>query len=546
MFAELTLAGSYREIGFQAKSLFRLRQRETFIFTEFYRTCAAIRADRRIRRVLVHVKPAFRASTTAALEEIRGELVRLAESGKTLVFYASSYSDEHLYLGSACATRIMHPLGELRCVGLARSILYLKRLADRYAVSVRVCRRGKYKSAADRFRLDTIDPADLEQYQRLLDVGAARLHDTILKSYAKPREAIDELLGGRVLDADEAIQAGWVDTVSPLDSLRTQWRDEKLRKRSVKTPRTVGKGKRIGVLCLEGLIVEGKDRQNPLLGQSIGSETFVKHIDSLRKSRRIRAVVLRVNSGGGSAVASEDIRTALVRLAQKKPLVISMSEVAGSGGYWISMTGSPVFARSTTITGSIGVLNLAVGVGETLARQGITHATIRTHEHADAGSSLRPPTPDELAELDRQVLSVYTRFLRLVADTRGMTVEDIDARGQGRIWAGDDALEQRLVDRIGGLADAIEEGRRIARVDRARVVFYPRVRYSFVERLVYRRDASADVFSPGGPAETLRAAGTLLAGFANRPLLLDPASISLTHSFDPGLVDLLDADLQVE
>ena len=523
-----------------------MRPREVFIFTEFYRTCAAIRADRRIRRVLVHVKPSFRTLTVAALEEIRGELARIVKSGKDVVFYASSYSDPHLYLASACSTRIMHPLGELRCVGLSRSTLYLKRLADRYDVSVQVYRRGKYKSAADRLRLDEIDPADREQYQRYLDASAARLHETIRHGYEKPPDALAELLGGRILDANDALQAGWVDAVSPLDSLRAEWHNTKERKRSVKPPRTVGNGKRIAVLCFEGLIVEGKNRRNPLLGQSIGSESFIRHIDALRKSRRIRAVVLRVNSGGGSAVASEDIRTALVRLAQKKPLVVSMSEVAGSGGYWISMTTSPVFARSTTITGSIGVINVAVGVGEALAGQGVTHTTIRTHDHADAESSLRPLTVDESAEIHRQVASVYDRFVRLVADTRGMTFEETDARGRGRIWAGDDALEQRLVDRVGGLSDAIEAARQTARIDRARVQFFPHVRYSLLERLVYRRNAAAGAFPLRGTAETLRAVATLRADFANRPLLIDEGSIPWTRSLDAWLADVLDTDLQIE
>jgi protease IV len=552
MFTELTLTGSYREIGYQVKTLAAVRPRETFIFADFYRTCAAIRADRRVSRVLVHVKPGFRALTVAALEEVRGELVRLAEAGKELVFYAGSYSDQLLYLASACKVRIMHPLGELRCVGLSRSTLYFKQLADRYDLSVQVYRRGRYKSAADRFRLDAIDPSDLEQFQRCLDVSVARLHDTIRAGYGASQDSLADLLGGRILDADEALEAGWIDAIRPLDTLRAQWLEEKVRKRSVKTPRRAGMGKRIAVLCFEGMIVEGKNRENPILGQSMGSESFVRQIDSLRKSRRVRAVVLRVNSGGGSAVASEDIRTALVRLAQKKPLVVSMSEVAGSGGYWISMTGSPIFARSTTVTGSIGVLNLHVGLGETLTRLGITHATIRTHDHADAGSSLRPLTADESAQIDRQVASVYDRFVRLVAETRGMTMEDVDARGQGRVWTGDDAAAEHLVDRIGGLSDAIEEARRVAGIDRARIQFLPHVKHSLIERLVHRRGASAASARPGGidgfrePAGTLRAIVALLANLTDRPLLIEPGSIFLAQSLDAWLDDQLDTDLQIE
>ncbi len=535
MVAELTLSGSYRDTAYQVKSLMRASRRSTFRFDRFFARCYAIRSDRRISRVVVHVKRDFATATVAALEEIRGELVSLATAGKELVFYATEYRDEHLYLASACSVRVLHPLGSLRCAGLARTNLFFKRLGDRLGAKVQVVRRGAYKSAMDRFRLDEIDPANLEQYSRWLEVGATVMHDAICSGYGKRREELEALLAGRLLASAEALEAGWVDRIAPLDTLRAEWREQKKKTRTPKAKDHVGRGKRVAVLFFEGSIVEGTSSYNAALGQMIGSESFVKEVDALRRNRRIKAVVLRVNSGGGSAVASEDIRTALVRLAEKKPLVISMSEVAGSGGYWISMTGGTVFALRTTLTGSIGVINLALDLGDALAKQGITHSTIRTHEHADAGGLFRPLDKPELEQLDGQVAAIYERFLALVAEQRSLSRDDVDERAQGRVWAGLDAAGRQLVDRLGGLTDAIAEARSRAGLSRARVEFRPRLKYSFVERLIYARS--------GGTA----LAGALLGGIrtidriAGRPLVLEPIAL-----FDHRALDALDADLQVE
>jgi protease IV len=530
--AELTLSGSYRETDYQVRSLVRPSKRKTFLFDRFLIRCRTIRADRRVTRVLVNCDRSFTTGTVAALEEIRRELRTLVESGKEVVFFATEYRDDRLFLASACSKRILHPLGSLRCTGIARTSLFFRRLADRFGADVQVIRRGKYKSAADRFRLDTMDPANLEQYARWLALSAERMHEAICEGYGRPRADLDELLAGRLLDADAARESGWVDRTVPLDALRAEWREEKARTRRVKTRSHLGRGRRVAVLYFEGAIAEGDNSYNPLLGQMMGSDGFVKQVESLRKNRSIRSVVLRVNSGGGSAVASEDIRAALVRLAAKKPLVVSMGEVAGSGGYWIAMNGATVYALATTLTGSIGVLNLAVDLGETLSRQGITHATVRTHDHADAGGVFRPLSSEELDELDGQVDAIYERFLALVAEHRSLSRAEVDDRAQGRVWAGIDAHAQRLVDRIGGLTDAIDAARSLAGLRRARVDFYPRVKRGLVGRLL-----SGGV----GPTAFDFAAVSGLAAVCGYPLLVDPIAL-----LDNRIGHVFNADLQIE
>jgi len=253
-----------------------------------------------------------------------------------------------------------------------------------------------------------------------------------------------------------------------------------------------------------------------------------------------------VSSGGGSAIASEDIRSALVRLAEVKPLVVSMSEVAGSGGYWIATAGAAIYAQATTLTGSIGVINLAADLGDALEKQGVTHSTVRTHAHADAASGLRPLTENELAELDRQVASIYERFLGLVAEARNLEPEEVHERAQGRVWSGLDAHTNRLVDHVGGLTAAIDDAVRRAGLKRLRFEFYPEVRYSLLERVLYRSGSRTgidvqSVVDLWSGRLGIRSALASISEIANKPLLLDPSSL-----LDPDLRLPLDADFEIE
>ena len=542
MYAELTLSGSYRETGSRINSFVAGARRESFYFEEFYRRCATIRTNRRIRRVLVHVKASFSAAGIAPLEEIRHELQRLAESGKELVFFATEYRDIHLYLASVCARRIIHPLGSVSCVGFARTAVYLKRITERLGIPIEVVRRGRYKSAADPVRIDAMDPAEAEQWRAWLETVTGTVHEAIATGYGVERSALGELLAGRTLDATEACERGWVEDAAPIDEIRERWRAEGGRRARLRVKRHAGTGKRICVLVFEGAIVEGADRNHPLLGQSVGSDSFVRQVDRLSRSRRVKAVVLRVASGGGSAIASEDIRCALTRLAGRKPLVVSMGAIAGSGGYWIAMTGSTVVARATTLTGSIGVITLVAALGEALARHDITHSTIRTHEHADAQRGFRPLTPVEIAELDRQVGSIYERFIELVARTRTMDPDLVRENAEGRVWSGRHACDRGLVDRVGGLADAVEEARQVAGISKARVDFLPGSKRSLIARLL--GGASRSTVSPIPPYGVLRAPAATIDDLVNRPLLLCPAG--RTGLLDARALDLLDAYLQIE
>ncbi len=197
------------------------------------------------------------------------------------------------------------------------------------------------------------------------------------------------------------------------------------------------------MLFLEGAIADGRSRRSLLTGQTIGAESFLPHIKRLRDDRSVAAVVLRVNSGGGSATASEDLYAEIRRLAEKKPVAVSFGGVAASGGYWVACSGAKIFAETTTLTGSIGVFSLSFHAESAMRHYGIGASVIRRGQSADRGSFLRSPTPGEEAQLEAEVDRVYGEFLDRVAKARVKDRNEIDTIAQGRVWSGSDAVRYR-------------------------------------------------------------------------------------------------------
>jgi protease-4 len=415
-------------------------------------------------------------------------------------------------------------LGRVRFLGLSRDFLFFKRLLDRVKVSVQVVRRGKYKSAMDSLRRDRIDAAQQEQHEALLECTMGELREKIKEGTGKTDRDIEALLAGRILTAAEAAEQGWVSEVKTREELLSEWEREKLKQaRSRKLRNSFGRGRKVAVLVFEGAIVDGRSRRDPLLGQAIGSESYLPVIKKLTRDRSVRGVIFRINSGGGSAIASEEIASALARLREKKPLVVSMSEVAGSGGYWIAMHGERLFAEKTTVTGSIGVISAYVQADRLLQRLGITHSTIKRGELSDLGSVLRKPTRRENEIVEGMVEAIYRSFLEKVAASRGKAVEEVDRLGQGRIWSGADAARVGIVDQVGGIGEALQFMKERLKSRRIKVEFHPVVRYSLMERFIYQRRSLQVENAPDGWPESLALLGlgtSLLNGRAGEPLAL--------------------------
>lgn len=504
-YVSIELNGRYRESGPE--------KRKTFRFDRFYEQVERILAKRSVRRVLVHRREAWQVPLFGVAEEVAGALGRLVQSGREVWYYSASWEAVDCVCGAACTHRVAHPLGTVSFPGVAVPGIFFRELLDTNKIGVDVIRRGRYKSAADPFRTDQFDDSTREQYQSIAD-GVVCCSSASVAGLI-PEDSLTAMLSGEIFTTPDAASRGIITETCTVDSLLGRWKEEKHREKKIgKLRGRFGRGRQVAVLCFEGAITDGESRRNSPAGPLVGDRTMVKEIRDLRKNRRVKAVVFRINSGGGSATASESILRELAALNEKKPVVISMGPVAGSGGYWVSATGRRVYANATTLTGSIGVLTVFFNLAELLRTHGITVDTIRQGPSADLGTALRPLTEEERRRIDGIVGFLYGQFLRTVADARNMTPEAVDALGQGRVWLGAEAVEKGLVDHVGGLHEAIRYAASLLGVSRVQVVFKPRVRRSLLMRAL----------EPVGSisATTPMAVARHCIQIHGKPLLVDP------------------------
>ncbi len=493
-YAQINLSGTYLETAPLARPFLTAGRGPVFRFDAFLARVEHLLQRKNVDTVLIDHRMDFRVGLPGALDAIRHQLERLRGAGKRLVYYARSYDTATLYLASPCSERIIHPLGTVRFQGMARSFVFFKNLVEMNGLEVEIVRRGRYKSAGDIFRLESLDESNREQHQAILEATMRSFKDAVRSGFSKSESEVEELLGGRVLTAEEAVEAKWMTRSATKSNLVEEWRKAKAREESLRKVKIrFGKGTKVAVLVFEGAIVDGKSRRDPALGQSIGSDSFLPEIERLKKNKSIKGVVLRVSSGGGSALASEEIAEGLSELAEKKPLVVSMGGVAGSGGYWIALPGERIFAEPDTITGSIGVISMLFSARETLKRHGITESTVKIGELADLGSPFKSLTERERSVIEEDVDRLYRVFLAKVAEARESSPEAVHRVGEGRIWSGDDAKQAGLVDETGGVDSALEFLRKKLKAKRIAVRFYPIVKYSLVQRFIMRNAAAVDV-----------------------------------------------------
>ncbi len=541
-YATIVLSGRYREIPHAGHSpAARLADRHAFCYNEFSATLHALRRNRAVKRALIECREDFLPSYSSAAEAIRRDLVALRDSGVELHFYAPRYSESALYIASGCNYRYIAPLGTIALTGFGGTFVFLRRLLERKGVHAEVFKRGAYKSAADGLRSDSLEPAVRRQYQEYFDVQQREFNRTVCEGMSKSISQINELIQGRVLHDAEAVEQGWVSEVVSLQQLQQRWKDGKTRAKQLKIrSRGYGRGKQVAVLALDGPIVEGRSRRDPLMGNAVGSHSLVQQIAMLRENKKCAAVVLRINSPGGSAAASELIRHELLRLGERKPLVVSMSTVAASGGYWIACAAPLILAERTTLTGSIGVIGLIMTAAKLFNRLGISFHALKTGPFRDLGTPVRAMTAHEKQLVDREIEYTYQRFLTLVAASRKISVEHAHQLGQGRIWDGAEAVQQRLVDEIGGLPQAVDRAAAIAGVSSPGVRFYPQHKPTLLERLLTSRSADAllsqhlAAFVPGTPAAGIYAPAQLAAALEalrRTPLTILPQALySTLHS----------------
>ena len=400
----------------------------------------------------------------AALEEFRTALAEFRQSGKAVVAYTEAPGNGSYYLASAADKIYMGSQhgGNNMLLGVTSQSLYLKDILDKLGVNVQLIRHGKYKAAGEMFIRSTASAENKEQLQRMV----TSIWDSMVSEIAPVREIsvadFNALVDGLALNfPEDFLQAGLVDAlvsheelVSKLCTLAQVPSVDQLHLipfasyTTAKVAHFPGRNQ-VAVLYMNGEIVEGKDLME------VAGDRFVQEIDRLRKDKNVKAVVLRVNSPGGSVSASVKIRAALDLLMAEKPLVASFGDYAASGGYWISSGCQKIYADATTVTGSIGVFSMIPEFSKVTKKVGVGVETVGSNKHSDMYSLMRPFDAKELAYMQASVEDIYEMFVNLVATSRGMAPEAVDAIAQGRVWTGADALSLGLVDEIGNLESAI-------------------------------------------------------------------------------------------
>jgi protease IV len=431
----------------------------------------------------------------AALKEVREALERFKTSGKPIVAYLGVANTRDYYLASVADRVVMSPFSVLYSPGLASEQMFLAGAFQRYGIGIQVTRVGRYKSAVEPFTLEQFSPENREQLEQLLGDLWGTYVQAVESSRGIAAGELQRLVDANALVYPEmALQFGLVNEIGylpdTLESLReltkTPRGEETFRQVSLGSYVDAGRSPRpqrrispnqVAVLYAEGAIVDGEGASS-----DVGGERFARQLRQLRDDDNVKAVVLRVNSPGGSAFASEMIQREMVLTREVKPVVVSMGTVAASGGYWISAYSDRVFAQPNTITGSIGVFGIIPNLQQLANDHGVTFDRVKTGEFADLFSISRPKTPAEMDQIQRAVDSIYEAFLTKVSEGRGLERSKVEELAQGRVWSGTDALALGLVDEIGGLSDAIAYAAKEASLDRFTVVDFPATR-SFMEQL---------------------------------------------------------------
>ena len=446
-------------------------------------------ADSRIRGVLLigNLSPNGLGTGYAALKEVRAALASFHASGKPVVAYLDYATTRDYYLASTANELVMDPYGELIMPGLASEPWFLAGAFEKYGIGIQVTRVGKYKSYVETFTRTDMSPESREQLQKLLDdvwgtlitdmgksrgLAPAKIQSTVdAEGIIKASIALDARLVDRVAYRDEIIDQLKKETgvTSPTESFK-QVQIGYYAKTALTPTASLGQGQ-VAIVYAEGDIVEGEGDQT-----EIGGTKFAREIRRLREDSSVKAIVLRVNSPGGSATASETIQRELVLARKAKPVIVSMGSYAASGGYWISTFGDRIFAEPSTITGSIGVFGIIPNVQKLANDHGVTFDSVRTGRFADGLLTIsRPRTPDELAVFQKGVDWMYSQFVAKVAEGRKLPVSRVEEIAQGRVWSGTDAKNIGLVDEIGGLDAAIRyAGKRAGFGEHFRVTEYPK------------------------------------------------------------------------
>ena len=437
----------------------------------------------------IYMKPDAVSGGTSQIEEFRTALKNFRDSGKAIVSYIESPTNAGYYLASVSDKIYMtkYDGGMNMFNGISSQLIFLKDALDRLGVNVQLIRHGKYKSAGEMYIRNSSSKENMEQNEAMVNSIWKSLSTEIAQSREITVEELDAILNNLELNfPSDFLEKGLVDGLLSREELQQKLADLYVTDnfKNVKSISLADYAKihdlpdfkatsKVAVIYAEGNIVDGNEPEG------VAGDRFAKIIADVRNDKSVKAVVLRVNSPGGSVLASEKIKAELDLFGDDVPVIASYGDYAASGGYWISTNCDYIFSNATTLTGSIGVFSMIPDVGGVIKdKLHVTITPVNSNKHADMLNMMRPLDSKETAYMQASVERIYDRFTAIVAEGRDMTVENVDAIAQGRVWTGAEALEIGLVDQIGTIEDAIEyaalsiEG--VTSVSDVQVVAYPK------------------------------------------------------------------------
>ena len=431
----------------------------------------------------------------ATREEIRNALLDFKESGKFITTYSEIYTQGSYYLASVADYICMYPEGGMELRGLNSTIPFFTNALKKMGIEPQVIRHGKFKSAVEPFMLTEMSDENREQIETYM----GSIWEHFLKNVASDRKLTRDRLNEmaenlEIQTTEDAVRLGLVDSLFYRDQFQNHLANlmeqenyddinfvslKKYNKVKNENARDKFKKEKVAVIYAQGEIQSGEGSETV-----IGSERISKAIRKARKDEKVKAIVLRVNSPGGSALASDVIWREMKLANEEKPVVVSMGDVAASGGYYIACASDKIYASPNTITGSIGVFGIMPNIEELMTDKiGITFDNVKTNKFADLGSVNRPLTQEEYDIIQKGVVDVYNTFTSKVAKGRDMSQENVDDIGQGRVWSGTNAMDINLIDEYGGLEAAVAGAAELAELEDYRIYELPEQKDPFQELL---------------------------------------------------------------